>query len=128
MTKSAKRNFGDWGEEQASLFLIAQGYSIIERNYRVRQGEIDIIAWHDKPLHGRTLCFIEVKTRTGEIGSAERATDYWKLQNIFFAARAFCKEKNILTDTTPIQFEQVSVYLDPGATEPSFKHDIIPVT
>lgn len=51
-------NFGRWGEEAASRYLKAKGYRIIERNFRCRLGEIDIIA-----LDGTELVFIEVKAR-----------------------------------------------------------------
>ncbi|MDH3328933.1 MAG: YraN family protein, partial [Desulfobulbaceae bacterium] len=41
---AAERKTGPYGEEIAASFLQAQGYAIIERNYRKRFGEIDIIA------------------------------------------------------------------------------------
>jgi putative endonuclease len=54
-----KKRLGQWGENVACAYLIRQGYSVLERNWRVHhQGEIDIIAH----LEG-TLVFIEVKTR-----------------------------------------------------------------
>lgn len=124
--KTSKQVTGAWGEEEAARFLKEKGYSIIERNFRIRMGELDIIAWHDKPHFGKTLCFIEVKTRGYGQGSAERATHHFKLQNLFQAAKAFCLKNHIHLDSTPIQFEQVSVYGD-GKKVQSFKHDIIPV-
>lgn len=124
MTKTSKRLFGDWGEEQASLFLSDRRYRIVERNYQCRGGEIDIIAWHEKEKFGETLCFIEVKTRGYGAGSAERATDWHKLQCLMRAARTYCLDRHISIDTTPIQFEQVSVYTD-GGSEPICKHDVI---
>lgn len=53
-----KKKLGLEGEERAAVYLDRKGYEILERNYRCRWGEIDIIA-----LDGETLCFIEVKTR-----------------------------------------------------------------
>lgn len=52
------RALGTTGESIACRFLEKQGYNIIEKNYRCRSGEIDIIA-----MERDTLCFIEVKTR-----------------------------------------------------------------
>ena len=101
------------GEDQAVIFLQDKGYSVIERNFRVKKCEIDIIAWHEKRGE-KTLCFVEVKTREGEIGSAERATGWQKQRHIFHAAQEFCLAKNIKTEETPIQFEQVSVYIESG--------------
>ena len=54
-----RKNVGDFGEDFAVKILIESGYSIIERNYSTKYGEIDIIAMKDGVLH-----FIEVKTRT----------------------------------------------------------------
>src|SRR5437870_61274 len=50
---------GTGGEEAACAHLEALGYRILTRNYRCRQGEIDIIA-----LDGEVLVFVEVKTRS----------------------------------------------------------------
>lgn len=55
-----KKNVGDFGEDFAALLLTNSGYTILQRNYRTKVGEIDIIAIKDEVIH-----FIEVKTRTG---------------------------------------------------------------
>jgi len=49
---------GDEGERAAARFLEGRGYRILERNYRTRRGEIDLIA-----EDGRVLVFVEVKVR-----------------------------------------------------------------
>lgn len=55
---SRKQEVGKEGEEQAAKYLESRGYRIIERNYRKKWGEIDIIA----KAPDRTLVFVEVKT------------------------------------------------------------------
>ena len=60
MRKYCKR-IGDHGEDFAAQMLEDAGYQILDRNYRTRVGEIDIIAIKDGVLH-----FIEVKTRTAD--------------------------------------------------------------
>jgi putative endonuclease len=50
---------GKTGEELAGIYLENKGYTIIERNFRSRRNEIDIIASQKKVLH-----FVEVKTRS----------------------------------------------------------------
>ncbi|NCI46002.1 YraN family protein [Sediminibacterium soli] len=56
--QSSNRQTGEKGEEMAAAFLSAKGYRIIERNWRFRHWEADIIAARGDRLH-----FIEVKTR-----------------------------------------------------------------
>ncbi len=55
----ARQKLGRTGERLASKHLEKAGYQIIERNYRTRSGEIDLIA-----MDGEILVFIEVKTRS----------------------------------------------------------------
>lgn len=56
---NAKDVLGQQGEELAARFLADSGLMILERNWRCKQGEIDIVA-----LDGRTLVICEVKTRS----------------------------------------------------------------
>ena len=56
-----KKDIGTFGERMAGEWMKQNGYAIIERNYRCRAGEIDIIA-----CRGGVLVFAEVKTRTGD--------------------------------------------------------------
>ncbi len=126
MSKTEKRELGDWGEEQAVQFLIEKGYTIVERNFQTRQGEIDIIATHDKVHFGNTLCFVEVKTRGGEKGSAERATRGEKFAKIKQAATMYCLQNNIDRERAPVQFEQVSIYGGPKGLR-DIRHYEIPM-
>jgi len=48
---------GEKGEQKAADYLVSNNYSIIERNWRIRGGEIDIVA-----QKGETIVFVEVKT------------------------------------------------------------------
>ena len=54
------RSPGAWGEDLALRYLIQHGYKLLERNYRTRRGEIDLIVRKDD-----TLVFVEVKLRRG---------------------------------------------------------------
>ena len=51
---------GAWGEDLALRYLIKHGYRLVERNYRTRRGEIDLILRKEG-----TLVFVEVKLRRG---------------------------------------------------------------
>ena len=70
-----KISSGKRGERIAALYLQKQGYKILEMNFRARYGELDIVA-----LDGKTLVFIEVKTRKPyEYGRPEEAVSPRKL-------------------------------------------------
>ena len=65
----ARQALGQSGEDRAAAELERRGYAILERRYRTRYGEIDIIA-----RDGETTVFVEVKVRaTGECGTAAEA-------------------------------------------------------
>lgn len=49
---------GTWGEQIAESYLLSHGYKILERNYRCRIGELDLIA-----IDGEVIAFVEVKAR-----------------------------------------------------------------
>ncbi|HEX5166800.1 MAG TPA: YraN family protein [Thermomicrobiales bacterium] len=76
---------GNAGEAFVAGRLVRAGYRIVDRNWRIRGGEIDIIA-----LDGETLVFVEVKVRTGErIGYAEDTLDARKLSRLMVAAEQY---------------------------------------
>lgn len=80
-----RAQLGRRGEEVAAAFLERQGYTILERNFRLRQGEIDLIAAKDE-----TVAFVEVKTRrTLDYGLPSEAVTYTKQQKIRQAALAY---------------------------------------
>jgi len=58
--KSRTQSLGTFGEEKVSEYLLTHHYEVIERNWRVREGEIDIVALSGKGV----FSFIEVKTRS----------------------------------------------------------------
>jgi putative endonuclease len=58
VSSDARHRIGALGEQLAAEHLARLGYEILERNYRTRFGELDIVAYD-----GRTLAFCEVKTR-----------------------------------------------------------------
>ncbi|MCK5680799.1 YraN family protein [bacterium] len=58
MSSDSRHTLGNWGEEQAALYLESRDYNIVKRGFRCRFGEIDIIA-----RTAAELIFCEVKTR-----------------------------------------------------------------
>ena len=83
-----KKLTGAWGEQQAAQFLRRQGYDIIGLNYRVRGGEIDIIA-----RRGRFIVFAEVKTRrSGRFAAAREFVTAAKQRRLLLAAQLWLAE------------------------------------
>lgn len=79
------RALGTKYEEKAEQFLIKQGIKIIVKNFRCKQGEIDIIG-----IDGNCLVFLEVKYRaTNRIGEPEEAVNIYKQKRICRVAEYF---------------------------------------
>ena len=115
MRKILNRNTyekGIIGEKIASKYLINKGYSIIDRNFRKRWGEIDIIANKDSIIH-----FIEVKSiidnekTEGDIHRPEDNVSGWKIHKIRRMVETYFDEK--IKDTSQnFAFHVICVYLN----------------
>lgn len=82
-----KKKRGRKGEDLACEFLKKNGYSIVERNFRCKTGEIDIVA-----TDGEHLCFTEVKARTRvDYGMPREAVDHRKQQKLLRCAQFYLK-------------------------------------
>jgi putative endonuclease len=97
----------DW-ERAAERALRAEGYTILERNFRARAGEIDFVA-----EDGDFLCFVEVKGRSGEaFGSPAEAVTAEKRRRIVRAAETYLARAR---GRRPVcRFDVVSIREMPG--------------
>ncbi len=99
-----KKTYGNNGEELAVSYLEQAGYRVLERNFRCRQGEIDIVA-----KEGNYLCFIEVKRRKNvAVGHPYEAIGPVKIQRICRTA-LFYLQSHHLPETTPVRFDVTAV-------------------
>ena len=99
-----KRSVGSVTEERAMEYLTGLGYEPVQRNYRCRAGEIDLVA-----RDGEYLVFAEVKyRRTEEFGLPEEAVDAKKQMRIRHAAEWFLKEQRVPADM-PVRFDVVAM-------------------
>ena len=97
---------GKIGEDLACKFLKKSGYKIVEKNYRSRYGEVDIVA-NDSD----SLCFIEVKARSStNYGLPEEFVDKKKQQKIVKTTLLYLEKKN--ENSKNIRFDIVSVDLE----------------
>lgn len=89
MKKLRRIKVGQAGEEMAVRYLEEQGYEILERNYRCRLGEIDIIA-----QDGDCIVFVEVKARgTTNYGYPEAAVGFFKQRKIAMVALHYLQNR-----------------------------------
>ena len=101
---------GDDAEQLAADFLHQRGLRVVERNYRCRGGEIDLIC-----EDGKTLVFIEVRLRSNErFGGAAASITGAKQQRVILAARHYLASRV----ERPCRFDAVLLdRLDPDHIE-----------
>lgn len=101
----SRKKLGQWGETLAAQHLEAEGYEVLERNWRCRKGEIDLVV-----RTGRELVFVEVKTRRGrKMGTPEEGITRRKADNLLLLAQLYLAEKELEADW---RIDLVAVELD----------------
>ena len=109
---SYKRDVGTRGEQLAVKFLKKSGYKILQRNYRCKLGEIDIVCYE----HG-TIAFVEVKTRYSDTyGPPELSVTEVKKRQIIKVALHYVAEKKI--EGIDFRFDVVSIFHTPMKKQP----------
>jgi putative endonuclease len=112
MPTESKRQIGGRGEDLACAELERQGMQVLERNWRCRLGEIDIVA-AETGRTGRTLVFCEVKCRSGlGFGHPLEAITYTKMRTLRQLAAIWMREHHVKAAT--IRLDAIGVVLAPG--------------
>lgn len=116
MSLTEKQKIGLIGENIAEKFLVKRGFSILDRNYRRKWGELDIVTKKDGVIH-----FIEVKTVTRETTNFDRGNIYyyrpeenvhpWKLKRLARITQTYLLDKNVPHETD-WQIDVLAVFLD----------------
>jgi putative endonuclease len=113
---STPKPLGFRGERAAEKFLKRRGYKIVARGLRSRGGELDLVA-----VDGRTIVFVEVKTRTSDrYGAPEEAVDLNKQKRMTRAALMFLKRHGLLEYSC--RFDVVAVSWPAGSKRPTIEH------
>lgn len=103
-----RKNLGKTGEDLAVSHLKNLGYIIRERNFRIRGGEIDIIAEHQG-----SLVFIEVKTRSStRFGSPLEAVGGAKQKQIIHTAQHYLQKHDLFN--SDIRFDVLGILTQPN--------------
>jgi putative endonuclease len=113
---SPRTVLGEGGENAAARYLRGLGYRIIERNFRCEVGEVDIIA-----RHGKTLVFVEVKTREEDDPAPEDQVSLNKQHQCTKAARSYLSRYG--SPQPPARFDVVGIVWPPGQA-PQIRHTI----
>ena len=115
-TTDTRRPIGVKGEEEAARFLTRSGYAILDKNVRTRAGEIDLVA-----KEGKTLVFVEVKTRRDLEGDPPQAGVHTRKQNrLAKLAHGYLKLKRIRQ--TPCRFDVVAVIINDEGGVKAIRH------
>ena len=110
--KDARASFGKLGEDLACDELRRRGYRIVDRRFRTRCGELDIIA-----RDGPDIVFIEVKTRNSQSAvRAEQAMTPAKVNRVEQLAMAYLADREL--DDLPWRIEVVTIQTDTGGLRP----------
>jgi putative endonuclease len=96
---------GQTSENFARKYLVSHGLQYVTKNYRNRQGEIDIIF-----LEGGTYVFVEVKYRkNNKFGGAISAVSYKKTQKIKQCAKFYLQQNDLNEYNTPCRFDIIAL-------------------
>lgn len=116
LSPKSKRDIGASGEDYACKILKARGMKIIERNFRTRLGEIDIIA-----RDGEYTVFVEVRLRKdNDFGTPAETIDVRKRAKVIKAAKEYALKNHIYD--SPMRFDAVVIT---GDDPHGFKAEVI---
>lgn len=111
----AKDRLGRRGEDLAAAYLTGCGFAILDRNWRCRLGELDIVA-----RDGGALAAVEVKTRSGTgYGHPFEAVTEAKLHRLLLLGRAWARERGLAPELVRID---VIGIIDDGSGAPVLEH------
>jgi putative endonuclease len=114
-----RAHLGRLGEQLAAEHLVRRGYEIVERNYRTRWGELDIVAFD-----GQTLAFCEVKTRRLRAPGASplEAVRPLKRARVRKMAGSWLIERIERPHADKLRFDAIGVTFDPAGRLMSLEH------
>lgn len=115
--KDNRKQKGAAAEELAAAALIEKGYRVLDRNWRCRTGELDIVA-----ETGETLVVIEVRSRSGttSFGTPSESVNARKVMQVRNTAQQYVHHKRYYE--RPIRFDVISVILRSDLTPVSMDH------
>ncbi|MFX3631338.1 MAG: YraN family protein [Candidatus Pristimantibacillus sp.] len=115
-----RKQTGQIGEDAACAYLEEAGYRIIERNWRCKMGEIDLIVSRDDSPE--LLIFVEVRTRRagGRFGTAAESVDRRKQQKVTTTVQYYLRMNNLSGNS--VRFDVIAIQLERGDIIDELKH------
>ncbi|MEE4639007.1 MAG: YraN family protein [Wenzhouxiangella sp.] len=109
MSRTERQLSGQSGEAQAERLLGSSGLQLVERNYRCRAGEIDLVMIDPATAEGDVLVFVEVRKRApGAMVEAIETIDRNKQRKLIQAARHFLMAHPIFS-SSPCRFDVIAI-------------------
>ena len=111
-----RQTLGKYGEDLAAEYLEKHGYRIIEKNFKARYGEIDIIVSKNDQL-----IFVEVKTRIGKnYGIPEEAVTRKKIREIIKTSQYYSLLHSALSQN--LRIDVIAIELNPDRSIRDLRH------
>ncbi|MEE8519000.1 MAG: YraN family protein [Dehalococcoidia bacterium] len=106
---SARTKLGDQGEAVARAHIESQGMRFVDRKFRTRSGEVDLIA-----TEGGTVVFVEVKTRRGSAyGTPEESVTRSKARKLALTAQRYLQINGL--EQADWRIDVIGITLNEGA-------------
>jgi putative endonuclease len=113
-----RQALGRLGERMAAEHLVRRGFRVLERNYRTRWGELDIVAYD-----GVTLAFVEVKTRRGAAGRTPfESLHARKRDQVRRMAASWLNQRADRPFARALRFDAIAVTFDPSGRLLALEH------
>ncbi|GGF80437.1 UPF0102 protein [Paenibacillus albidus] len=115
--RHTRKEKGAAAENAAVQYLTSQGYRVLERNWRCRSGELDIIS-----ELGQTLVFVEVRSRSGSLlqGTPEESVNWRKIRQVRSTAQVYLYRHKL--EERKVSFDVISVLLHEDLQVASLRH------
>jgi putative endonuclease len=111
-----RRTLGSYGEKAAEGYLLDQGYTILDRNWRCEHGEVDIIAQREQ-----TVVFVEVRTRSSSrYGTPEESITRYKAERLVLTMQMYLEDHALHHENWRIDL--IAIECDPSGNVQRLDH------
>ncbi|MHA0855945.1 YraN family protein [Paenibacillus sp. CMAA1364] len=119
LKKDTRKQKGAAGEEHAAIYLEEQGYKIVDRNWRCRSGEIDIVARKED-----SLIIVEVRSQSGRsrFGIPAESVNTRKINQVRQTTEVYLLYKKMNIASVRVRFDVIAIILNADMTLYNLEH------